>query len=138
MAHRIVRSICTLLLFALILAEIARRGPLLLSPATVASNIYGQPSLSPYLIFLKQAGRRIPPGAAVAVVPQISGEAANGPSYLLALSQMPDQTILPVTSLPAAGAGGPEWVMSFDTAFDDPRFRLVATVGRGRLFRIAR
>ncbi|HMF10379.1 MAG TPA: hypothetical protein VKJ00_14670 [Thermoanaerobaculia bacterium] len=138
MALRIARSIGTLLLFALILVEIARRGPLLLPPATVASNIYAQPSLDPYLIFLKEAGRRIPSGAAVAVVPQASGEVPTGPSYLLALSQMPEQTILPITSLPTSGAGGPEWVLSFGTSFDDPRFQLVAAVRGGRLFQAVR
>ena len=74
-------------------------------------------------------------GAAVAVVPRGAGDAPTGPSYLLALSQMPDRTILPVTSLQT---GEPEWVMSFAAAFDDPRFRLVETLGWGRLFRAIR
>jgi hypothetical protein len=138
MALRIVRSLCALLLFVLILAEIARRGPLFLPPATVASNVLGPSSFDPYLLFLKEAGRRIPPGATVAVLPQAPGEVPTGPSYLLALSQMPDQTILPVTSLLTSGVGGPQWVMTFGAAFDDPRYRLVAAVRGGRLFHAVR
>ena len=136
----IIRWLCALSLFALLLAEITRRGAFLRAPATIASNSrLDQPSLDPYLLFLGDASRRIPPGATVAVVPQAPGELAIGTSYLLALSQMPDQTILPATSLGAAGASRPEWVMSFGGAvFDDPRFRLAASVRGGRLFQAVR
>jgi hypothetical protein len=136
----IIRWLSALFLFSLLLAEITRRGAFLRTPATIAANSrLDQPSLDQYLLFLGEARRRIPPGATVAVVPQAPGELAIGTSYLLALSQMPDQTILPATSLGAAGASGPEWVMTFGAAvFDDPRFRFVAAARGGSLFQAIR
>jgi len=138
MALRIVRSACTLALAALILAEIRHRGPLRRPPVTVTSNSRpGQASLDPYLIFLREAGRRIPRGTTVAVVPVAPGEMATGSSYLLALSQMPEQTILPITRL-RAEVEPPEWVLSFGADFSDPRFRIAAVFGAGKLFKAAR
>jgi len=137
MAVRIIRWVFGLLLFAFTLAEIARRGRFLRTPAVTSNRPPSQASLDPYLLFLKEAGRRIPAGTTVAVAPQNSAELAIGTSYLLALSQMPDQTIVPWTNLDA-GAKRPDWVMSFGTAFGDPRFRLVAEIRGGRLFQAVR
>jgi hypothetical protein len=134
------RRLCALVLLALVLAEIRRRGPLTFrAPSTVLSNSHpGQPSPDAYLIFLGEAGRRLPRGAVVAVVPQRQGELAMGARYLMAVAQMPDQDVVPPTSLHGADAPQlPEWVASFGADFEDSRFRLAATIPGGALYRAA-
>jgi len=135
---RAVRALCALVLLALALREIRRRGPLtFLAPSTVLSNSHpGQPSPDAYLIFLEEAGRCLPRGALVAVVPQLPGELSTGSHYLMALAQMPNQIVVPSTSLHAAGARQiPEWVACFGTGFNDSRFRLVAAIDGGAIYR---
>jgi hypothetical protein len=131
------RSVCALVLLTLALEEIARRGPLTLrAPATALSNSHpGQPSPDAYLIFLEEVGRRLPIGAVVAVIPQRSGELA-GSRYLLALSQMPNQTVVPPARLSAADTQQrPEWVACFGADFKDSRFRLAAALAGGAIYR---
>jgi len=132
------RRLCALVMLALVLTEIRRRGPLIFrAPSTVLSNSHpGQPSPDAYLLFLGEAGRRLPRGAVVAVVPQRQGELATGARYLMAVAQMPDQNVVPPTTLRALDAPRiPEWVVSYGAVFEDSRFRLAAAIPGGALYR---
>lgn len=141
MTLRLARSACAVVLLALVLTEIRRRGPLTFrAPSTVLSNSHpGQPSPDAYLIFLEEAGRRLPRDVVVAVVPQQPGELDVGSHYLMALAQMPNQTVVPPTSLHAADARQtPDWVACFGADFKDSRFQLAAAIPGGALYRAVR
>lgn len=119
------------LLFALLVVEIARRGPLTLRrPATVLSNgVPVQRTTQPYLVFLDEVRRRLPRGATVAVV---HAESPSPMPYLIAIGQLPDQTVLPPEAI---GTDRPEWVAAFGRAFSESGFRPVGTFSGGTLLR---
>jgi hypothetical protein len=83
----------------------------------------------PFLRFLRAVQPHLPSEGTVAVLfPQLAGDMTP---YLIAIGQLPDQKVLP----PAALGDGPEWVACFGQCVADPRYRHVASVEGGSLFR---
>jgi hypothetical protein len=124
-------------LLALLVMTVLSRGPLTLRPpATVMSNSHpGLPSPDPYILFLRQAAARIPPGQTVVfLLAHPEAELAIGGSYLIALGQMPDQVVLPRTAL-SADSAPPDWVACFGAQFSDHRFQPAGSIAGGTLFR---
>jgi hypothetical protein len=63
---------------------------------------------------------------------------AVGSRYLMALAELPNQTVIPPTTLRAADAPPPDWVACFGADFHDARFRLAAAIPGGALYRAVR
>ncbi|HET9793635.1 MAG TPA: hypothetical protein VFS34_04160 [Thermoanaerobaculia bacterium] len=96
----VVAATCIAILFAEMIRQIARTGPLTFhAPSTVLSNGRPEPrQMAPYLAFLSEVRRSLPPGAAVSVVAP-----ADDPNLLVAIGQLPkNRVVLPDEAAAAA------------------------------------
>jgi hypothetical protein len=101
-------------------------GPLTLRyPATVFSNAHSvMKAQEPFLLYLRDLRRRLPPGATVVVLsPQSAADLPTGPSYLLPLGQLPEQVVVPWTVLFEPSASPPRYVAVFRPGLHDDRYR---------------
>jgi hypothetical protein len=121
-------------LVGLLIRDVLARGPLsFAAPASVVSHaVPVMRGSEPYLLLLKAARRRLPKGATIAVV---SPPDAGSVPYLLAVGQLPGQTVLGPHTLDPAADAAPDWVVSVGTPFRDPRFELEESFPAGALFR---
>src|SRR5205085_9774609 len=104
-------------------------------PATPLSHAEpAEQASEPYLVFLRQIATRLPRGSTVAVL-----DAGGEIGYMLAIGQLPEQTVLHPSVL-SQGAPGPppDWVACFATELRDPRFVLAERLTNGALYRRAR
>ena len=119
--------------------EVHRRGSIRHSPGSVISNTYFPlRAAEPFLLFLRAAAERIPEGDRVVVLAgdgPLLGSGDIGPAYLFGVSQLGRQIVLPESALESSAAAGPLWVAAFGRGFSDPRFRAVADLPGGSLFR---
>ena len=70
--------------------------------------------------------KRLPPGATVvALSPNSAAEPPDGISYLLAVSQLPEQVVLPWTVLRDPRLRPPQFVLTYLRAMNDSRYRIV-------------
>jgi hypothetical protein len=116
------------------------RGPLTLrAPASVLSNAHSVMQASePYLLYLVSLRERIPAGATiVALSPDSKDDSPTGIPYLLALGQLPAQTVVPWTVLRDPGAEPPRYVAVFRRGFHDDRYRLVSQTADDQLWELA-
>ena len=139
------RWIGVLVLFVLLCAEVAARGPLTLRPpATVLSNAAKvQRETEPFVLFLHWVASRVPAGATLAI------RTPNDLHYFVALGQLPEQVVVPASGLGGplvadagaragaeAGAHKPDWVACYFANLDDPEYHRVATYEpNGSLYR---
>ncbi len=127
------------LLAGLLVLVVSRRGPLQFrAPATVLSNSHpAQKGAEPQLLFLHEIRKRLPPGATVAVTDNSDGDPGF---YLIALSQLPQQTVVQPLALKAdlPVAALPDYLACFGETREDARYRLVETVPGGALYKVIR
>lgn len=121
-------------LVGLLAREVLARGPLSFdAPATVVSHaVPVMRGSEPYLLLLKAVRQRLPRGATIAVVSPADDEFVP---YLLAVGQLPGQTVLGPHTLAPTADPAPAWVLSVGTPFRDPRFELEESFPAGALFR---
>jgi hypothetical protein len=129
------RWIGVLVLFVLLCAEVAARGPLTLRPpATILSNAAKvQRETEPFVLFLRWVAPRVPAGGTLAI------RTPNALHYFVALGQLPDQVVVPAAGERGpltADDGEPDWVACYFANLDDPRYHRVATYEpNGSLYR---
>jgi hypothetical protein len=89
------------------------------------------------LFFLREIGSRVPRGATVAV---LTPEEPNiGPTYLIAVGQLPELNVWPAITIVGGDSAIPaEWVACFFKNLEDPRYRQVDSLRNGKLFRRVR
>jgi len=130
------RRACIAVLFALMCREVVGRGPLSFhAPATVLSNcLPAQRASEPFILFLREVASRVPARATVAL--RIPEGPNIGPTFLIAVGQLPRQVVWPLIAW-GSGPSPPlaDWVASYATDFQDARYRRVASLERGALFR---
>ncbi len=116
------------------------RGPLTLRPpATVLSNAHPvMKADEPFLVYLIGLRARLPRGATVVVLsPYSATDLPNGPSYLLAMGQLPGHRVVPWTVLFDPSAKPPRFVAAFRRGFHDDRYRLVSSTVEDQLWELA-
>lgn len=129
-----------LILLAATAGFLRRGGPIdFRRPATVLAR---SPSVvarsSPYLQFLSAVAERVAPGASVLVVTDRAPGTKEIIDYLIALGQLPEQRLLsPDDPSLAPGGPPPEYVAAFHRDFEDARYRRVAPLPGGVLYRLA-
>ena len=145
--RRAVASVGTVVLLGAGLAFCISRGPLTLRyPATVLSNAHPvMKAQEPFLLYLRDLRRRLPPGETVVVLSaQSATDLPAGPSYLLPLGQLPEQVVVPWTVLFEPSASPPRYVAVFRLGlhddryrFHDDRYRLLSSTADDQLWELA-
>ena len=138
-----VAAILTIASFSFLRLEIRlirSRGPIeWRAPATVVSNSHvGQRGAAPFLLFLGDIRRLLPPGATVSVVgPNLRND--SGPlEDLIAIGQLPRNDVLPARMALENTIPPPRFLAVFGGDVRDERYRAVARLATGRLYELAR
>jgi hypothetical protein len=138
--RRTVESAGIVVLLAGGVAFCISRGPLTLRrPATVVSNAHPvMRADEPFLLYLRALRTRLPGGATVVVLsPHTANDLPAGPSYLLALGQLPEHRVVPWTVLRDPSVTPPRFVAVFRRGFHDDRYRLVSSTAEDQLWELA-
>ena len=127
------------LLLGASLVQIANRGEFrLTAPRTIVSNAPAS-SYEPFLVFLAEISRSIPPGSTVSVVPPTGRNPENWMDFMVAIGQLPrQQVIFAPRFIPGGpGAPAPRFAACYGGEFDDSRYGLVRRFPEGALYEAA-
>jgi hypothetical protein len=115
---------------------IASRGPIeLRAPETVLTNSHpAQRHSAPFILFLREVGRRLPEGASVAVIGEGTGTGEDMIDYLLAVGQLPRQSVELWQGASGGSGGGPRFLAVYGREYHEARYRPMATLPSGVLF----
>jgi hypothetical protein len=138
LAYRATLVGAPILLLVLTFQLISQRGPIeMRAPASVVSNSHpAQRGLEPYLLFLADVRRRIPPGASVAVLGPDSTFLAGNFDYLVAFGQLPQNVVEPMQSVLDQNRRAPRYFASYRREFSDERYRALESIPSGYLYEL--